>query len=73
MKTFERSIDTVAGLKCDILLTPHPEAFDLDAKVASRARDPKANPFFDQNACKAYAAGARERLAKRVKDELPPH
>ena len=73
VKNFEKSIDTVAGLKCDILLTPHPEAFDLDAKVASRARESKANPFFDQNACKAYAAGARERLAKRVKDELPPH
>ncbi len=66
---FEKSIATVAGLKCDILLTPHPEAFDLDARIEARARDPKANPFFDQNACKAYAAGARERLAKRVAEE----
>ena len=73
VNSFKKSIETVAGLKCDILLTPHPEAFDLDAKVASRAREPQSNPFFDQNACKAYAAGARERLSKRVKDELPPH
>jgi metallo-beta-lactamase class B len=69
---FEKSIDTVAGLACDILLTPHPEAFDLDAKVEARERDPKSNPFIDADACKAYAAGARERLAKRVKEELPP-
>ena len=40
VKNFERSIDTVAGLKCDILLTPHPEAFDLDAKVGK----PRSRP-----------------------------
>jgi len=70
---FEKSIDTVAGFACDILITPHPEAFDVDAKLASRAAGAKVNPFIDPNACKAYAAGARERLAKRVKEELPPH
>ena len=73
VKIFERSIDTVAGLECSILLTPHPEAFDLDAKVARLAQAPRFNPFIDANACKVYAAGARERLWKRVKDELPPH
>ena len=69
VKKFERSIDTVEGLKCNILLTPHPEAFDLDAKLASRARDPQSDPFFDRQACKVYAAGARERLAKRLAEE----
>ena len=67
--TFEKSIATVAGLKCDILLTPHPEAFDIDAKLAARARDPKSRPFVDRNACKAYAEGAGQRLAKRVTEE----
>jgi metallo-beta-lactamase class B len=66
---FEKSIETVAGLPCDILLTPHPEAFDLDARIAARDRDPKSNPFLDPNGCKAYAAGARERLAKRIAEE----
>jgi metallo-beta-lactamase class B len=66
---FEKSIDKVAGLVCDILLTPHPEAFDLEAKVARRAADPQSNPFFDRNACKVYAEGARERLAKRLAEE----
>ncbi len=69
VKSFEKSIDTVAGLKCSILLTPHPEAFDLDAKLASRAGISNSDPFFDQQACKVYAAGARERLAKRLAEE----
>jgi len=69
LKIFEKSIDLVAELKCRILLTPHPEAFDLDAKVASRAGNPKFDPFIDPNACRTYAAGARERLAKRLAEE----
>ena len=67
---FEKSIDTVAQLECAILLTPHPEAFDLDAKLALRKdKDPDNRAFVDRNACKAYAAGARERLAKRLAEE----
>jgi len=66
---FEKSMADVAALDCDILLTPHPEGFDLDAKLASRARDPKSNPFIDQNACKVYAEGARQRLEKRLAEE----
>ena len=68
---FERSIATVAALKCDILLTPHPESIDLDARLAKRASDPKSNAFVDPGACKTYADGARQRLAKRVIDEIP--
>jgi metallo-beta-lactamase class B len=67
--SFEKSIATVAALKCDILLTPHPEAFDVDAKLAVRARDAGSQPFVDANACKVYAEGARQRLAKRVAEE----
>jgi metallo-beta-lactamase class B len=67
--SFEKSIATVAALKCSILLTPHPEAFDLDAKLERRAREPKWNPFLERNACKVYAEGARQRLAKRVAEE----
>jgi metallo-beta-lactamase class B len=67
--SFEKSIATVAALKCDILLTPHPEAFDVEGKLASRARDPKSHAFVDQNACRAYAEGAGQRLAKRVAEE----
>jgi metallo-beta-lactamase class B len=68
--SFEKSIDVVARLDCDILLTPHPEAFDVDARLARRAQQPATNPFIDRNACKAYADGARERLQKRVAEEV---
>jgi len=67
--TFEKSIATIETLPCDILITPHPEAIDVDAKLARQAKDPATNPFIDSGACKAYAAGARERLAKRVAEE----
>ena len=66
---FEKSIATIESLPCDILITPHPEAIDMDAKLARRAKDPATNPFIDSGACKAYAAGARERLAKRTAEE----
>jgi metallo-beta-lactamase class B len=66
---FQNSIDTVAALRCDVLLTPHPEMMDIVAMSEGRTRDPKFNPVTDRNACKAYAAGARERLAKRLAEE----
>ena len=67
--SYEKSIASIAGLECGILLTPHPEAFDLEAKVASRELNPKSAAFLESSACKAYAAGARERLAKRIAEE----
>ena len=68
--TFEKSIDIVAGLECAILLTPHPELFDLDKKLALRKdKGTDYRAFFDRDACRAYAAGARERLAKRLAEE----
>ena len=67
--SFEQSIKVVAGLDCDILLTPHPEAFDVDVRLARRAQEPASNPFVDRNACKAYAEGARQRLQQRVREE----
>jgi metallo-beta-lactamase class B len=66
---FEHSIDVVAGMDCGILLAPHPESFELDAKLAARAGKPSPDPFIDPAACKAYADGARERLKKRVAEE----
>jgi len=67
---FEHSIEKVASLPCDILLAPHPELIDLDGKLAVLAKDASRNVFIgDGQDCKRYAAGARERLAKRVSEE----
>lgn len=67
--TFTHSMDVVASLECDILLSPHPEGFGMEAKLAARAAKPAADPFIDAGACKAYADGARQRLEKRVAEE----
>ena len=60
---FERSLDTVAGLPCDLLLTPHPAASNLLARLHGEA------PLVDGGACKAFSANARTNLAVRLADE----
>ena len=67
--SFERSITTVEQLPCDVLIAVHPAFSDLDGKLARRKKEPGTNPFIDSNACRAYAAGARTRLAERVLQE----
>src|SRR5262245_34651357 len=67
--TFTHSMDVVAALKCDILLAPHPEGFDMEAKLAARAAKPATDPFIDPAACRAYADAARQRLERRVAEE----
>lgn len=69
VKSFQQSMDKVAGLPCDLLLAPHPELVDVKGKLARRAADPAVNPFIDAGACRAYAQAARERLDKRVREE----
>ncbi|HEU4589572.1 MAG TPA: subclass B3 metallo-beta-lactamase [Steroidobacteraceae bacterium] len=69
VEVFERSIDEVANLPCDILLAAHPAFVDLDAKLARWKENPRVNALLDTGACKAYAAGARERLATRLAEE----
>ena len=60
---FERSLDTVAGLPCDLLITPHPAASNLLARFNGGA------PLVDPGACQAFAANARANLAARLAEE----
>lgn len=60
---FRRSLDTVAALPCDILLTPHPLASDLFARLDGKA------PLVDPDACERYAEGARANLERRLREE----
>jgi metallo-beta-lactamase class B len=69
---FQRSIAVVAALPCDILLAPHPTFIDVAGKLARRKENPSVNPFIDAGACKAYAAGAEQRLQQRLKEESTP-
>lgn len=66
---FENSIGVVEKLPCDLLLAPHPVLIGMDAKLAALQAKPKTNPFLDANACRDYAAGARQRLRVRIAEE----
>jgi metallo-beta-lactamase class B len=62
------SIQTVAALPCDILVSAHPEGSDLWDRLAKRtAGDP--NGLIDATACTNYANAAKDRLDKRLDDE----
>lgn len=63
LTAFHRSIDTVALLPCDILISPHPLASNLFARLDGKA------PLMDSDACKRYADGARTNLERRLQDE----
>jgi metallo-beta-lactamase class B len=53
----------IGELPCDILVTPHPGASDLFARISAR------KPLGDPAACRNYAAAAEERLAARLAQE----
>jgi metallo-beta-lactamase class B len=59
---FERGIGVIEGLRCDLLLTPHPDASGWWERVA-------AHRLADTGACRRYAAAARRQLARRVAGE----
>jgi metallo-beta-lactamase class B len=70
---FEKSIETVAALPCDLLLAPHPELIDMAAKLGRlKSAAATLNPFLDPAACGNYAAAAKKRLDKRVAEERAP-
>ena len=60
---FQRSIDVVETLPCDLLITPHPVASDLLARFNGDS------PLIDAAACRRFAAGARSNLDKRLGEE----
>lgn len=65
LAVFRATLDRVAALPCDVLVTPHPSASRLWSRVGPDASEPLVN----HDACRAYAQGARERLDKRLADE----
>jgi metallo-beta-lactamase class B len=64
----ERSMATVEGLKCDVLVSAHPEFSGLWER---KAKQPQLGntAFIDGNGCRAYVATARERLQKRLETD----
>lgn len=62
---FARGIVTLERLPCDILLTPHPAA----SRMWERIEEAEGEKLVDPDACRRYAAEARDRLALRVTSE----
>ena len=60
---FRTTFATVAAMTCDVLITPHPSASNLFARIAGAA------PLRDANACRTYAEAGRRRLDDRLARE----
>ncbi len=65
---FRKAFKVIAELPCDILMTPHPKASDLFARLGPGATE----ALVDVDACKRYATSAEKyldaRLAKEKRD-----
>jgi metallo-beta-lactamase class B len=64
---FKRSIDKLAALPCDIIISVHPGFTDTLDKLARRT--PDNNTFIDAGSCRAYVEFGYDELAKRIARE----
>lgn len=71
LRDFARGQAALEGLRCDILLTPHPSASRLWERLAARDAG-RADALVDAGACRRYAATARAQVAGRVAEEAAP-
>lgn len=69
VETFQRSIDTVAALPCDVMVSTHPEFSNLFDKLGRRDRGIDPDALIDAQGCREYAAGAAETLERRIAEE----
>lgn len=71
VERFRASITKFAALPCDVMISTHPVASNMDEKLKKRAAmkpgDP--DPFIEPGACKALAATSMKGLEERVKAE----
>ncbi|MEO7999323.1 MAG: subclass B3 metallo-beta-lactamase [Gemmatimonadaceae bacterium] len=65
---FENGYRVLESLRCDILVTPHPDVSGFWQRVAARDSG-RVDALVDSTACKRYAETARQRLAARIATE----
>jgi metallo-beta-lactamase class B len=65
---FAKSYAVLASLRCDVLVTPHPEVSDLWGRLARRERG-EPDALVDPEACRRLADGVRAQLDARVDAE----
>ena len=68
VERFRKSIATVRGLPCDILLSVHPEFSNTFEKLKRRTEG-ATEAFVDKAGCRAYADNAAKSLEKRLQTE----
>ena len=69
VNAFRRSISRLGELPCDIVISTHPSATNLDEKIKKRAvKTGGPDPFVDHG-CKALAATAMKGLDARIAQE----
>jgi len=64
-----RSITRVGELPCDIVISTHPSATNLDDKIKKRALQKGGPDPFVDHGCKALAATAMKGLEARIAEE----
>jgi metallo-beta-lactamase class B len=69
VETFRQSIATVAALPCDIVISTHPGATNLDRKLKRRLERPAVDPLIDPQGCHLLAALATKQLDARIAEE----
>lgn len=73
---FARGLATLESLRCNVLLTPHPDASSLFERIAARDAGNDA-PLVDPGLCKRFVADARKAVAARMDRErsapAPPY
>jgi metallo-beta-lactamase class B len=68
VESFRRSIASIAGLPCDVLLSTHPGFVGIDEKLSRRQKG-EAESFLDDKACRAYAEAGTKALDARIAEE----
>jgi metallo-beta-lactamase class B len=69
IESFRASIARIESLRCDVIVTVHPELSGLDQKLARRASETQGDPMIDPQGCRVYAGNARRRLEQRIAQE----
>jgi metallo-beta-lactamase class B len=64
----QQSINRIRDLRCDVLISAHPEASQLWEKV-ERRKSGEREALIAPGACRAYAEGARQRFDARLEKE----
>ena len=63
LAAYRASIARIAGSRCEILLTPHPQSSAMKERMTGK------QPLFDEAGCRNYAAALTRRLDERLAKE----